>query len=141
MNRPNDDDLFYVATIMEYTARTTNNEISYIADAMGVLGMSKVYEFADASRCLPFSQVADELIQQYGISNGNKEPDLPHIRVTAVGAAYANYVIEHQIGKSEYITDLFALLHSQEKMNNLKIDVAAKVVLERYRSAFEELAK
>ena len=32
MNRLNDDDLFYVATIMEYTARTTNNEISYIAD-------------------------------------------------------------------------------------------------------------
>ena len=128
MNRPNDDDLFYVATIMEYTARTTNNEISYIADAMGVLGMSKVYEFADISHCLPFSQVADELIQQYGISNGNKKPDLPHIRVTAVGAAYANYVIEHQISKSEYITDLFALLHSREKMNNLKIDVAAKVL-------------
>ena len=141
MNRLNDDYLFYVATIMEYTARTTNNEISYIADAMGVLGMSKVYEFADVSHCLPFSQVADELIQLYGISNGNKEPDLPRIRVTAVGAAYANYVIEHQISKSEYITELFALLHSQEKMNNLKIDVAAKVVLERYRSAFEELAK
>ena len=141
MNRPKDDDLFYVATIMEYTARTTNNEISYIADAMGVLGMSKVYEFADVSHCLPFSQVADELIEQYGISNGNKEPDLPRIRVTAVGAAYANYVIEHQPNKSEYIADLFALLRSSEKTDNLKIDVAARTVLERYRPAFEKLAE
>lgn len=65
-----ENDLFYVCSLIEYTARKTKNHRAVIVKSLGLDGVSKQLHDAGLNHCLPFDQVSDELIEQYQIPFG-----------------------------------------------------------------------
>ena len=62
---------FYVCSLIEYTARKTNNRRGAIIDALGKEGVLKQLKDAEVNHCLSFEQVSDEIIDIYGIKPGD----------------------------------------------------------------------
>lgn len=71
MTEINKDDLFYVCTLIEFTARKTNNRRKVIVNALGIEGITKQLCDAQVNHCLSFEQVSEELIEYYKIPTGN----------------------------------------------------------------------
>ena len=65
------NDYFYVYSLIEYIARETKNRRGAITEKLNVKGIEKLLYDAEANHCLPFEQVGDEVIEQYGIANGD----------------------------------------------------------------------
>lgn len=55
------NDFFYVCSLIEYTARKTNNRRGAIIDALGKDGVLKQLKDAEVNHCLSFEQVSDEI--------------------------------------------------------------------------------
>lgn len=60
-----ENDIYYAASLMEFTARETHNKVSDVAKAVGLAGIKWAYEYAEVNHCLSFEQVSGELIEQY----------------------------------------------------------------------------
>lgn len=71
MNDRERDDYFYVCSLIEYTARRTNNKRGTITSALGREGIVQQLHDAGVNHCLSFEQVSDEIIEKYGISKGS----------------------------------------------------------------------
>lgn len=112
MDRNYFDDIYYVASIIEYTARRTRNTKSNIVQAMGAEAFREFVDLADVNHCLPFLQVSDELIEQYGIVQGTYELPLLHAKPSylQVGAAYAKLVTDTESVPSQYWRKLYEIL-------------------------------
>jgi hypothetical protein len=65
------NDLFYVCSLIEFTARQTKNKRSVIVEALGKKGIEKQLHDAEVNHCLSFEQVSDEIIAYYKIPNGD----------------------------------------------------------------------
>ena len=63
--------MFYVCSLIEYTARKTTNRRRVVAEALGEEGIKKQLLDAGVNHCLSFEQVSDELIEQYHIPTGD----------------------------------------------------------------------
>lgn len=94
----NKDDIFYVCSLVEFTARKTKNHRSVIVQAMQEKGIKHYLEHADVNHCLSFEQVSDEMIDQYSIPTGSfdtvAECKYKVPAVNAIGKVYRNLVIE-----------------------------------------------
>lgn len=66
-----EDDVFYVCSLIEFVSRITNNHRADIIVKLGEDGIKHQLDAASVNHCLSFEQVADELIEQYGITKGN----------------------------------------------------------------------
>ncbi len=66
-----ENDIFYVCTLIEYIARVTTNHRGDIVKALGVEGIKKQLHDASVNHCLSFEQVSDELQEQYHIQKGS----------------------------------------------------------------------
>ena len=64
------NDFFYVCSLIEDTARRTNNQSGAIIDALGKDGVLKQLQDAEVNHCLSFEQVSDEIIEISGIKPG-----------------------------------------------------------------------
>lgn len=126
------NDIYYTASLLEYLARKTKNPRPFIAQTLGVKGIDSIYQYADIHHCLPFEQVADELIHAYHIPEGTYNPEslfetsdsiLP--KHTQIGKAYANLVCDIQPDPEQYPAALYDVLCS--KISEWMTD---------YRSAF-----
>ena len=71
MSETERNDLFYVCSLIEYTARKTTNRRRVVAEALGEEGIKKQLLDAGVNHCLSFEQVSDELIEQYHIPTGD----------------------------------------------------------------------
>lgn len=71
MSEAERNDLFYVCSLIEYTARKTTNRRRVIAKALGEEGIKKQLLDAGVNHRLSFEQVSDELIEQYQIPAGD----------------------------------------------------------------------
>ena len=69
-----DDDLFYLCSLIEYTARHTTNHRSTIVACMGLEGIKKQLHDAGVNHCLSFEQVCDEITEWYSIKVGDFDP-------------------------------------------------------------------
>jgi hypothetical protein len=65
-----ENDLFYVCSLIEYTARQTKNKRGVIVNALGEEGIRKQLKDACVNHCLSFEQVGDEIITDYNIPDG-----------------------------------------------------------------------
>lgn len=65
------NDLFYVCSLIEYTARKTKNYRRVVANAIGQEGLQHLYELADVYHSDNIDKVSDELIEKYHISIGH----------------------------------------------------------------------
>lgn len=70
MTNKEKNDLFYVCSLIEFTARKTNNKRGVIVEALGEAGIKKQMQAAEVNHCLSFEQVSDEMIEDYQIQNG-----------------------------------------------------------------------
>jgi hypothetical protein len=65
------NDLFYLCSLIEFTARKTTNKRGAIVAALGIKGIEKQLYDAGVNHCLSFEQVSDEIIDYYNISQGD----------------------------------------------------------------------
>lgn len=65
------DCLFYVCSLIEYTARKTLNQRGAVVCALGEDGIRRQLQDAEVNHCISFEQVSDEIIADYGIENGD----------------------------------------------------------------------
>lgn len=65
------NDYFYVCALIEYIGRKTKNHRGNIVKAIGQDGIKKLLYDAEMNHCLSFEQVSDEVIEYYGIKEGD----------------------------------------------------------------------
>ena len=122
------NDLFYVCSLIEYTARQTKNKRKVIVQALGEDGVSKQLYDAPVNHCLSFEQVSDELIEHYGISQGDFdtitdcEYTVPSF--TAIGSLYST-LIEDCAEQGKEIKELINIFSSfiSDEISNFRSDV------------------
>lgn len=126
------NDIYYTASLLEFLARRTKNRRSDLARKLGKSGIDSIYQYAEVNHCLPFEQVADELIETYHISEGTYFPEAIFQETgstspspTQIGKSYANLVCDIQADPEQYPATLYDVLCS--KISEWMTD---------YRSAF-----
>ena len=110
------NDIYYTACLIEFTGRKTKNSRKSIVERIGKEGMLRLISLSDVNHCLPFDQVAEELIEDYQIEEGAFDTisdckySVPS--VTRIGRVYARLV--ETISKSEdaYGDTLFEVMTS-----------------------------
>lgn len=61
MTEKEKNDMFYVCSLIEFTARRTKNRRRVIVEALGKKGIEKQLHDAEVNHCLSFEQVSDEI--------------------------------------------------------------------------------
>ena len=65
-----ENDLFFVCSLIERIARTTKNRRSDVALALGRSELERLLNLADILHCEPLEKTAEELIEKLNIANG-----------------------------------------------------------------------
>lgn len=65
------DDIYYVCSLIEFIARKTKNHRQDVIRHFSKADVERQLRLAEVNHCLSFEQVADELIEDYGISDGD----------------------------------------------------------------------
>lgn len=71
MTKEEKNNLLYVCSLIEYIARATKNKVADIVKKLGKVELERQLDLADVNHSLSFEQVADEIIEEYGIKQGN----------------------------------------------------------------------
>lgn len=69
----NEDDLFFVCTIIECVARATHNKPKDIVAKISDSELIHELKVASVNHCLSFEQICDEWIEKFHIQNGKFE--------------------------------------------------------------------
>lgn len=126
-----EDDIYFTASLLEFTARTTHNRIADVAKAVGVSGIARINQFAQVSHCLSFEENRDELVEKYHIEEGSFDPlgtkpeKIAEPGFLSIGRSYSNLVVDVEKNPENYPQTLYDILCSpvSREMSN-------------YRSAF-----
>ena len=91
----NDNNLFYVCSLIEYIARKTRNNRWDIVNSLG-RDLQRIYDYADVFHCEPIEKVADDFIQKDEITSGNYD-NLSHCQYSVpdywdIGEVFARLV-------------------------------------------------
>lgn len=123
------NDVYYVCSLIEYTARKTNNKRSYITNKLGKEGIYHQLYCASVNHCLSFEQVSDRLINNFGIENGDfdtiSECDCTVPDYLSIGKLYS-YIIQ-DIYKEPNTTSLFSDNCDDEDIDESLIDLIINV--------------
>lgn len=65
------NDLFYTCSLIEYIGRETKNTRGFVVDALGYVGVRKIYELAEVYHSDNIQRVAEDFIQEADIPTGN----------------------------------------------------------------------
>lgn len=65
-----DNDLFYLCGLIDYMARKTKNERSYVVNKLGRERLEKIYDLADVHHCDNIDRVSEDFIKEADIKNG-----------------------------------------------------------------------
>lgn len=71
-----DNDLYYLCGLIEYLSRRTHNFPREIVRCLGKTQLRRIYECAEAYHCDILSEVAQELVEEYNIPNGQNFNDI-----------------------------------------------------------------
>ena len=71
MTEKQKDDIYYVCSLIEFIARKTKNHRQDVIRYFSKKDIQRQLRLAEVNHCLSFEQVADELIEDYGIKNGD----------------------------------------------------------------------
>lgn len=92
------NNLFYLCSLVECIARITKNEKCDVYNALGEETVKKIYEFADTYHCEDINDVANEFITKCNIKNGKYDCitgitfEVPGI--FDLGKVYKRFIIE-----------------------------------------------
>lgn len=98
----------YTAMLLEYISRATHLPVAVIAKIIGEAGTSRLAHNAPMNRHLPITQIAREVMSDYGISC--KTPDLTIVPNEAVSATAVSNVQAITSQKNMYASVLYELL-------------------------------
>lgn len=71
MSKEEKNDLVYVCSLIEYIARVTNNTVADVVKKLGKTELERQLDSAEVNHSLSFEQVADEIIEEYDIEQGD----------------------------------------------------------------------
>lgn len=71
MTAKEQNDFFYVCSLIEYVARITKNRRRVVVEKLGEKGIRKQLHDAEVNHFLTFEQVGDEIFEWYQIPEGN----------------------------------------------------------------------
>lgn len=71
MSKEEKNNLVYVCSLIEYIARVTKNRVSDIIKLLGKKEIERQLDLAEVNHSLSFEQVADEIIEEFDIKQGN----------------------------------------------------------------------
>lgn len=113
------DDVFYVCTLIEFTARKTKNHRADVIKKLTKEDIVYQIKAAELNHCLSFEQVSDELIEDFGITDGIfdtvKECRYEVPAVTAIGRVYQQLVLSTVAEDvAQGIMDVFSSFISDE---------------------------
>ena len=98
----------YTAMLVDYIARATHLPVAVIAETIGEAGIFRLAHNAPMNRHLPMTQIASEVMSDYGISC--KSPDITVIPDEVVSATVISEVQAITSQKCLYASILYALL-------------------------------
>lgn len=113
------DDLFYVCTMIEFTARKTKNHRKDIVQKLTKEDISHQLKVACVNHCLSFEQVSDEWIEDFGITTGIfdtvAECKYTVPSVTSIGRVYQQLILS-VMGEdvAQTLIDVFSSFISDE---------------------------
>lgn len=115
MTEKDRNDLFYVCSLIEFTARRTKNRRRVVVNALERDGVIKQLHDAQVNHCLTFEQVSEELVDCYGISDGNFDT-ISHCKYKipgfmAIGKLYS-YMILDCAEKGKEVEELIKIFNS-----------------------------
>ena len=70
MTETQENDVFYVCSLIEYIARKTKNHRQDVIACFSKADIERQLRLAEANHCLSFEQVSDELIEDFQIAEG-----------------------------------------------------------------------
>ena len=114
------DDIYYVCSLIEFIARKTKNHRQDVIRHFSKADVERQLRLAEVNHCLSFEQVADELIQDYGISDGDFDTvkecryDVPSF--LSIGMLYQELVLSTMKNEdaAQGIIDVFSSFISDE---------------------------
>lgn len=111
-----DNDLLFTCSLIEYIARLTKNERSFIVNTIGNNGINRIYQDAEVMHCENIEAVANEFIIDYNIFSGNfdnvGECEKSNFRVPSfwdIGRVYMDLILRL---KGEIIDTLMEVYNS-----------------------------
>lgn len=119
-----DNDLFYVCSLIEFIARKTKNTKKHIVEKLGYEKIGKIYSLAEVYHCEDIEKVSDELIAETKIVNGNYDIiTKAQYRVPTyweLGRIYQRLIKMVNSNSNEYINTLVEVMSSWiiEKIDN-----------------------
>lgn len=114
------DDIYYVCSLIEFIARKTKNHRQDVIRRFSKADVERQLRLAEVNHCLSFEQVADELIEDYGISDGDFDTvkecryDVPSF--LSIGMLYQELVLSTMKNEdaAQGIIDVFSSFISDE---------------------------
>lgn len=114
------DDIYYVCSLIEFIARKTKNHRQDVIRHFSKADVERQLRLAEVNHCLSFEQVADELIEDYGISDGDFDTvkecryDVPSF--LSIGMLYQELVLSTMKNEDavQGIIDIFSSFISDE---------------------------
>ena len=114
------DDIYYVCSLIESIARKTKNHRQDVIRHFSKADVERQLRLAEVNHCLSFEQVADELIEDYGISDGDFDTvkecryDVPSF--LSIGMLYQELVLSTMKNEdaAQGIIDVFSSFISDE---------------------------
>ena len=100
MTEKQKDDIYYVCSLIEFIARKTKNHRQDVIRHFSKADVERQLRLAEVNHCLSFEQVADELIEDYGISDGDFDTvkecryDVPSF--LSIGMLYQELVLSYE---------------------------------------------
>ena len=102
MSEKEENDLFYVCSLIEHVGRKTKNRRGDVVAAMDDDCLGHQLDYADMNHSLPFDRVSDELIAECGIREGAFDTisackySIP--TATSIGKVYSTLIEETDEG-------------------------------------------
>ena len=98
MKHSENDDLFFLCTVIEYVARQTHNHVRDIVNKLSDDDIVHQLRVASVNHCLPMEQICDEWKEDYNISEGSFD-NVSSCRyavpsVTAIGRVYQRLILD-----------------------------------------------
>ena len=120
MTKKQKDDIYYVCSLIEFIARKTKNHRQDVIRHFSKADVERQLRLAEVNHCLSFEQVADELIEDYGVSDGDFDTvkecryDVPSF--LSIGMLYQELVLSTMKNEdaAQGIIDVFSSFISDE---------------------------
>lgn len=119
-----ENDLFFVCSLIEYIARKTKNTKKVIIEQLGEETLNKIYDLAEIYHCENIEKVSAELIEENNIDIGHYSPieDCKYRVPTywEIGKVYQRLILMIDGKRANYIQILIQVLSSWliEKIDN-----------------------